>query len=210
MKSKTKGRVSLFIMLVMVLSMFQGLVFYAREAKASSWPAVSNSRYLKCFTISTGNNTTAYTSSSLQTKKGTIYGTDELHVYSINDTYAYVSYPVSGGRKYAYIATGVVTANNQPHEQAAARAKITTYKRAGSGVYGYISKGDQVMRVAVSGSYSQVIYPTGTTMKMGWITTASYNSYIASQGNSGNNIQNEYSSNSAGAKLGSYGSGKVK
>lgn len=66
------------------------------------------------------------------------------------------------------------------------------------------------MRVAISGSYSQVIYPTGTTMKMGWITTAAYNSYIAVQGNGGTSPGNEYSSNSSGAKLGSYGSGKVK
>ena len=210
MKDKTKRRVSLFIMLVMVLSMFQGFVLYTREAEASPWPAVSNSKYLKCYTISTGNNTTAYTSSNLKTKKGTIYGTDELYVYSINDTFAYVSYPVSGGRKYAYIPTSVITSNNQTHVQATAREKITTYKRAGSDTYGYISKGDQVMRVAISGSYSQVIYPTGTTMKMGWITTSAYNSYIAVQGNSETSAGNEYSSNSSGAKLGSYGSGKVK
>ena len=210
MKNKTKRRVSLFIMLAMVLSMFQGFVLYAREAEASSWPAVSTSKYLKCYTISTGNNTTAYTSSNLKTKKGTIYGTDELYVYSINDTFAYVSYPVSGGRKYAYIPTSVITSNNQTHVQATAREKITTYKRAGSDTYGYISKGDQVMRVAISGSYSQVIYPTGTTMKMGWITTVAYNSYIAVQGNSETSAGNEYSSNSSGAKLGSYGSGKVK
>ncbi len=210
MRNKTKRRVSLFIMLAMVLSMFQGFLIYTREAKASPWPAVSNSKYLKCYTISTGNNTTAYTSSSLRTKKGTIYGTDELYVYSINDTYAYISYPVSNGRKYAYIPTSVISSNNQAHVQTTAREKITTYKRAGVGTYGYISKGDQVMRVAVSGSYSQVIYPTGTTMKMGWITTAAYNSYIAVQGTNGSGAGNEYSSNSSGAKLGSYGSGKVK
>lgn len=210
MKNKTKRRVSLFIMLAMVLSMLQGSTFYTKEARASSWPAISGGKYLKCYTISTGNNTTAYTSSGLKTKKGTIYGTDELYVYSMNDTYAYVSYPVSGGRKYAYIPTSVITVNNQAHEQAVAKAKITTYKRAGADSYGYISKGDQVMRVAVSGNYSQVIYPTGTTMKMGWIPTASYYAYIAGQGNSGNNVGNQYSSNSAGAKLGSYGAGKVK
>lgn len=124
MKNKTKRRVSLFIMLAMVLSMFQGFVLYTREAEASSWPAVSNSKYLKCYTISTGNNTTAYTSSNLKTKKGTIYGTDELYVYSINDTFAYVSYPVSGGRKYAYIPTSVITSNNQTHVQATAREKL--------------------------------------------------------------------------------------
>ncbi len=210
MKSKAKRRMSLFIVLAMALSLFQGFVLYTKKAEASSWPAVSNSRYLKCYTISTGNNTTAYTSSNLKTKKGTIYGTDELYVYSINDTYAYVSYPVSGGRKYAYIPTSVITANNQAHVQVAAREKIATYKRAGSGAYGYISKGDWVMRVAVSGSYSQVIYPAGAAMKMGWITTDAYNSYIAVSENSGNSAGNGYSSNSSGAKLGSYGSGKVR
>lgn len=47
-------------------------------------------------------------------------------------------------------------------------------------------------------------------MKMGWITTAAYNSYLAVQGNGETSAGNEYSSNSSGAKLGSYGSGKVR
>lgn len=150
-------------------------------------PSLSSSRYMKTYPLSTSNNTYIYTSSSLKTRgtsspykayNAVIYASDEIYVYSMNNTYAYVSYPTSSGRRYGYIKTSSITSNNSSKNAYTSRASITTYRRAGSTSYGSISKGDSVYGVAVSGNYTQVVYPVGNQYKMGWISTSNYNSYI--------------------------------
>lgn len=178
-KKTIKKTVAAFMCLIMVFTCFA-----TSASAATNWPAISTSKYIKVYTISTGNNTTAYTSSSLSTKKGTIYASDEIYVYSINNQYVYCSYPTSKGRKYAYIPTSAITSNNWSHVTSTARAKITTYKRAStSSSYGSIYSGDQVIAIASNGNFVQVIYPAGNHYKMAWITKNNYNSYVAPKAN---------------------------
>lgn len=172
-----------------VITIFGSLSLIA--SAAVSWPTINTNKPIKTYTISTGNNTTAYSSSSLASKKGTIYASDELYVYNIiknsNGTYvAYCSYPVSNGRKYAYIPLNVITSAKAPSNSYSSRANLTTYRRANSSATaGSISKGDKVYKLATSGSWTQVLYNIGSASnpsgwRMAWVSTEKYNSYIKS------------------------------
>lgn len=161
------------------------------NALAADFGAINSSAYLKTYTITTANNTPVYTSTSFATRgtsspasayAATIYGTDEVYVMTLTPSYSYVSYPVGSGRRYGYIKTSVITSNNMTHATSTATAQVTTYTRASTAsVYGYVSKGDSVTAVATSGSFVQVIYPTGSTYKLGWVTLTNYNAYIKPQ-----------------------------
>ncbi len=188
---------------ILVFALIFVMLFGNTLAVSASVPNLSSNKYIKTYPLSTSNNTYVYTSASL-TKRGTsypykaynavIYASDEIYVYSMNNTYAYISYPTSSGRRYGYIRTSAITSKNKNASSTyKSRAKINTYKKAGGAYYGYIAKGDTVYTVASSGNYVQVIYPTGSTYKMGWVTASNYNKYIATSSNSNsNNTSNQY------------------
>lgn len=176
-----KKAVSLVLVVITILSVF------TITSSAINWPNFSRSVPIKSYTISTGNNTTAYSSSSLSSKKGTIYASDEIYIEKIgrnsNGTYyAYGSYPISSGRKYAYIPLSVITKASAPSEKITAKTSATTYRRAStSNTYGSIDKGDYVYKLATSGNYTQVLYNVGSksnpsAWKMAWVKTSVYNS----------------------------------
>lgn len=183
MKKKIAKSISIILVILTVLGSMSIMA-----SAAVSWPK-GNGKPIKVYTISTGNNTKAYSSASLSSKKGTIYASDELYVYKIgknnNGKYVvYCSYPVSNGRKYAYIPLSVVTTAKAPTAAYTARAALTTYRRASnSATAGNISKGDKVYRLASSGSWTQVLYNIGSASnpsgwRMAWIPTTNYNNYI--------------------------------
>lgn len=183
--------------ILVVMTIFSSISIIASAAVA--WPK-GNGYPIKVYTISTGNNTKAYSSSSLSSKKGVIYASDELYIYNIGKNnkgkyFAYGSYPVSNGRKYAYIPLNVITTATAPTAVYTSRATLTTYRRANNSLTaGSISKGDKVYRLASSGSWTQVLYNLGSAnnpsgWRMAWIPTVNYNNYIkpASQ-NSNSNV----------------------
>lgn len=173
------------------LALLLVFVFLCGTTSASAAiPSISSSCYIKAYPLSTQNNTYVYTSSSLN-QRGTsspykaynavIYASDELYVYSMNETSAYISYPTSSGRRYGYVKTSDLTAlNHNVSGTVTSRTKITTYKKPNGATYGSISKGDNVYIVATSGKYTQVIYPVSGGYKMAWIKTSDYNSSLAS------------------------------
>ena len=173
-------RISVFVVMLITLLLF-GQVFAAI-------PSISSSRYIKTFNLSGRNDTLVYTNRSLN-QRGTsypykaynalIYGNDEIYVYEMNSVYALVSYPTSSGRKQGYVRTSSLTYNNFSLNPLKSRNKIYTYIRPGSGSYGSIFNGDSVWPMARLGNYTQIIYPTGNTYKMAWITNSDYNNYIA-------------------------------
>lgn len=182
MKKLTKKMAVLFAAMVMVISAMT-LV----SSAAVSWPSYGTSRPIKVYTITTANNTKAYTSTSLSTKKGTIYASDEIYIYSIGKNskgcwYAYCSYPVTGSssRKYAYIPLSAVTKATSLSEKRIATAAIKTYRRAStSTTAGSISSGDYVYKLTTSGNYTQVLYNIGSTSnttgwRMAWVKTTDY------------------------------------
>jgi hypothetical protein len=183
MTKKVSIRNLIIFFLTFTMALMLGNVTPAQAAS----PGLSNSNYMKTYVLSTGNNTRVYTSSSLKTRgtsspykayNAAIYASDEVYVYSINDTYCYISYPTSSGRKYGYISTSAITANNYSVDAVTSTGKFTTYRRAGSTKYGYVAKGDTVYTIASSGSYRQIIYPVGKLWKMGWCSESDYNKYV--------------------------------
>lgn len=172
--------------LAVILAVITACSVLVSATAAVQWPGISNSKPLKTYTISTGNNTTAYTSTGLSSKKGTIYAGDELHIYKVGKNskgvyYAYCSYPISSGRKYAYIPLSVVTKATAPQDRITAKTTATTYRRASTAYKaGSISKNDYVYKMTTSGSYTQVIYNVGSASnpsawKLAWVTTSDYN-----------------------------------
>lgn len=183
MKKKIAKSISIILVILTVLGSMSIMA-----SAAVSWPK-GNGKPIKVYTISTGNNTKAYSSASLSSKKGTIYASDELYVYKTgknnNGTYfAYCSYPVSNGRKNAYIPLSAITTAKAPTAVYTAKANLTTYRRSsGSATAGSISSGDRVYRLASKGSRTQVLYNIGSVSnpsgwRMAWVSTNNFNNYI--------------------------------
>lgn len=184
LKKKLVKTISIALVIITVFSSISILA-----SAAVSWPSFSTSKPIKAYTISTGNNTTSYSSASLSSKKGTVFASDEIHIYQIGTNssgryVAYCSYPISNGRKYAYIPLSAVTTAKAPSASYTSKANLTTYRRSGSSATaGSISKGDKVYRLATSGSWTQVLYNIGSASnpsgwRMAWISTANFNKYI--------------------------------
>lgn len=184
MKKKIENNKKLILLLVTLL-----IFAFSISANAASWPSFGSSKPIRAYTISSRNNTTAYSDANLKKKRGTIYASDEIYIYSIGSNasstmVAYCSYPVPGGRKYAFIPLQAVTNVRYPGELNTARSSVITYRRPGSSTRaGSISKNDKVYKLSVSGSYTQVLYNIGsasnpTGWRMAWITTSNYNNYI--------------------------------
>ena len=109
MKKFSKKLTALFLSLLSVIS-----IFLVPVSAAVSWPSIGKNRPIKAYTLSTGNNTTSYSTKNLTNKRGTVYASDELNIYAIGKNskgtyYIYASYPISNGQKYAYLPLSVVT-----------------------------------------------------------------------------------------------------
>lgn len=170
------------------------IAFSSAMSVMAAVPSLSASSYIKMYGLSTKDNTYVYTNETLSTRgtsspykkyNSCIYSNDELYVYSIGNSSAYVSYPTSSGRRYGYVRTSDLTANNYSRDVQVSTGKITTYRRAGASGYGYVEKGDKVYTLASSNGYKQIIYPiSGTTWKSGWVKDSDYNRYIGKSGGS--------------------------
>lgn len=178
---------------ILALSLAASIIFGSTAPAKAAVPNLSANSYIKMYTLSTRNDTYVYTDSSLSTRgtsspyrryKSCIYANDEIYVYSMDPSYAYVSYPTSSGRRYGYVRTSSLTLNNDSQGAKTSSGTVTTYRRAGSSKYGYVEKGDQVYTLATSNGYKQIIYTTGSNWKCGWVKNSEYNRYIS--GNRGN------------------------
>ena len=131
----------------------------------------------KCYLIK-NQNTTVYSNTALTKKYGTVYGSDEIKVLSVTSKYTRITYPISKGRtKTGYIKTSAILKGTSGPSYTA-RAKITTYKRPGGSTYGSVYKGDKVMILGTSGSYTQIKYPVSGGYKYAFVKTTNANKYI--------------------------------
>lgn len=139
--------------------------------------AVKADAAVKGYTIGT-SNVPVYSNTALTSRYGVVYPSDEIVVQKITDRYCKVTYPVARGKKTGYISTsGILTKTTGNSYQA--RAKITTYRRAGkAAVYGYVAKGDGVKVLGSRGSYTQIKYPVSGGYKYAFIRTTDLNAYI--------------------------------
>mgnify|MGYP003296726734 CR=1 FL=1 len=184
-----KKKSLLCIMLAIIMCLSSTLTAYA----AVSWPSISSHKPIKVYTISTGNNTPAYSDSTFQHKIGTIYASDELYVQSIyqnsNGVWGCIlTYPTSKGRKTAHVPLSVITNATELNSRYTAIANLTTYRRISSSLKaGSISKGDIVYKLAEQGSYVQVLYNIGSAnnpsaWRMAWVTASDFNKAVQAVG----------------------------
>jgi len=164
--------------LTIVLSVLFALISVG-SAFAAFPGDISKNKPINVYTISTGNDTPSYGSQNTSSKIGTIYASDDLRVFRIEGAWVYLDYPVTGGRKEAWVQLSAITANNWTHVASTARAQVTTYRRSSTAnSYGYVSPGDAVTAIAAGNGFVQLIYPISGGYKMGWVTQANYDAYI--------------------------------
>ncbi|MBR5093561.1 MAG: hypothetical protein IK095_00565, partial [Oscillospiraceae bacterium] len=186
---------SLVCVLLVMCTLLATFAVTASAASTTAFSVLSSSRPAKVFSIGAGD-TIPYTSDALSTRGTVSYGasrysyiaaSDEIYVYEVgkngSGTYwAYVSYPTSSRRVYAYIPLSAISPNNSSHAKTTASARFNVSVRPGSGTSSsyYVDKGDPVWLLAVSGSNYQIMYPSGSSAyRIAWIAKSTYDSYCA-------------------------------
>ena len=169
------------------------LFFFASTAIAAIPGDVSEGKYIKTFVRGT-QNVPAYRDSSLQTRgnsrgayNAAVYPTDEIRIYQMNGSVAYIGYIAGKNWVKAYIATSAITPNNssvdgQRFSSGIGRGNV--FARPNGTVYSgsAIDAGDTVWKLAEENGYTQVVYPAGNLYKMAWIRTSDYNSRVSNGG----------------------------
>lgn len=156
---------------------------------AGGWPG-SASKPVKAYTISNSNNTTAYSTSDLTAKKGTVYASDECYIKTIKQNsrgkwVANITYPTGRGRKDAWVPLSVFTSATTPGAKSTATGSFNTVRRPGGSKAGSVSKNDTVYRLGSSNGYVQILYNIGsasspTGWRMAWVNSSTYNNYVKS------------------------------
>ena len=144
---------------------------------------------LRCYTIGTAN-TPVYSTSSLGTRIGAIYASDEITVnsFSSSKTAANVTYPISGGRtKTGWVRMSSILTATGGYAHNSTR-RYTTYRRPGGISYGSVYVGDQVVVLGTKSGYTQIRYPVSGGYKFAWARTTDVNAgkSITSSNNSSN------------------------
>ena len=152
---------------------------------------LNSSMYAKSFTLTSGKYTGLYSSKELKTRiSSTAYtgGTDEDWLLDVdwnsrNVPYARISYPVSGGRKIAYVNLQEVFVKGTLSENAkSAKSGYTgLYIRKNSGRSSSyrIDAGDPVWLLTKEDGWCQVLYPISEGLyRIAWLPESDYNKMI--------------------------------
>lgn len=191
----------LMLVLVTLCSM---MVPAVSAASTTPYDAFNNTSYGRTYTLATSGRQTVYTGPELQTPGNIERGAcnawidcaaDELRVFDVgesNGTYwAFVSYPVSGGRRTGYIPLSAITANTYS-VSATATGKFYCSPRKGQSINSsyYVDKNDRVYLIAVDGDLVQLVYPSsGGRYRMAWAKKIDWITYCGAipSNSSGNN-----------------------
>ena len=182
---KISGLTSLLLALAMVLGL-AGITATTASAAINPWPSLSEWAYAEGYCLT--NDTPVYTTSTLA-KRGsampykegnaTILATHLIYIYSMNSSYAYVSYPDgAGGRSRGYIRTIELTPNNAADFRATAKGSSTVYTRPWGAAWSSFAAGDYVIGFATSGKYTQCFFTSRSgyrSMRLGWVLTSDFN-----------------------------------
>lgn len=197
----TKRILGLLLVLVTLCSM---MVPAVSAASTTPYDAFNNTCYGRTYTLATSGRQTVYTGPDLQTPGNIERGAcnawidcaaDELRVFDVgesNGTYwAFVSYPVSGGRRTGYIPLSAITANTFS-VSATATGKFYCSPRKGQSISSsyYVDKNDRVYLIAVDGDLVQLVYPSsGGRYRMAWAKKIDWITYCGAipSNSSGNN-----------------------
>ena len=180
-----KKTIALILSILTIISIVS--VFPISANAATSWPTLSSGSYCE---FTAANTIPVYRNSSCSTRgtaspaksyNASISAGDVCKIYGITSSYIYVAYPTSSGQRVGYIKRSALFNVSSPSELVTSNAKVTTYKYAGSGSYGYVAVHDKVYAVGTSGNYTRVIYQAKSgsrAYKLGYVTTSNYNNSI--------------------------------
>lgn len=196
-----KKALSLILVMITLCSV---IAFPASAASTTAFDILSSSNYAKTYMLSSSGKTTPYTSKHLTTPGTVTYGasskayiansTDEIYIIDVGYTngkyWAYVSYPTSSKRVYAYIPLSTITSNNGSHVKTTSTGKFYCSLRENTATNSsyYVATGDTVYLVATSSSKYQILYPiSGGKWRLAWCSASDYQKYCGSTGTSSNN-----------------------
>lgn len=167
-----------------------GIITATKTAEAAT---VTNRLPIVTYTRNISGNLTTYSDTSLTKSVGYICYYDRctiLNVYS--NGVVKVSYPVRKGTRTAYAPmSGFFGSNDFGTRTASAGARRTVYRKSsGNATIGTVFSTDDVTIVAldVSSCRTQIIYPTSSGYKLGWINGLF--KILDGNSNSNNNNQN--------------------
>lgn len=208
-KKKAIRMVSMFMLVAIIFSVMVipigevgGLAITADAAETTAFDILTTSSYAKTYALSTSGKTIPYTSKYLTVRGTTSYGasnssyiansSDEIYILDVGCTngkyWAYVSYPTSSRRVYAYIDLTTITKNNGNHKKTISTGRFYCSLRENSSVSTsyYVDKGDTVFLVATSGNKYQILYNiSGGKYRLAWCNKADYQRYCDTQSTSG-------------------------
>lgn len=178
-------KIEKFLVGILVLVM----ALYVPVSVWGASPTLSSSKYMKCYPV--GGSISVFTDSSLKIRgtaspykkyNASIYSADEVYVFSWNNSWAYISYPVGRTtRRYGYIRTTDITPNNYSVDNLKSITRFNTYQKpTGSAIAGYIDNGDRIWINGYQSGRYQAIYPSGNNYRMAWISSYAYNNYLKS------------------------------
>ena len=208
LKNKTSRIISFVLAIMTLVSLISFCANAACNYQTNAFDILTASKYAKTYTISTTGRTIPYTSKYLSTR-GTTNGAsnsayidnaaDEIYLMDVGTTngktWAYVSYPVSSGRRNAYIYLSAISnaAYNSKHlYYASSLGKFYCSPRKGGSTSSsyYVDSGDKVYVVyagSTSGTNVQILYPISNgKWRLGWCKYSDAEKYL--DGTSSNNL----------------------
>lgn len=213
-----KKTVSLLLAILSIVILIVPMATTVSAASTTGFNILSSSNYAKTYTLSTSGKTIPYTNKNLTTRGTTTYGasssayidnsSDELYIIDVgitNGTYwAYVSYPVSSKRVYAYIPLSALTSNNGTHAKTTSTGKFYCSPREGysnNSSY-YVEKGDTVYIIATSGSKCQILYPTsGDKWRLAWCNSSDYQQFCGNINTTDSSVMTDVTAYFAGKTI---------
>lgn len=195
-------------LLLVLVTMCSLMIPAVSAASITPYDAFNSTSYGRTYTLATSGRQTVYTGPDLQTPGNIERGAcnawidcaaDELRVFDVGESngklWAFVSYPVSGGRRTGYIPLSAITANTYA-VSATASGKFYCSPRKGQSINSsyYVDKNDKVTLIAVDGDMIQLVYPsTGGRYRMAWAKKSDWIAYCGSipSTSSGNNSSTE-------------------
>ncbi|MBR5266931.1 MAG: CHAP domain-containing protein [Lachnospiraceae bacterium] len=171
--------------------------FPAYAATTTAFDILNNSTYAKVFGYSTPGRTIPYTDKNLTTRGTVSYGAspysyidnskDEIYLIDVGttngNTWAYVSYPSSGGKRvYAYVYLNALSENNSDHAKRTSTGKFYCSPHVNSDKSSkyYVVKGDTVYLLATHGNKYQIMYNAGSGYRIAFCDKADYEKYCKS------------------------------
>ena len=149
-------------------------------------PGIAKGKYIATFCQ---KKVTVYTSTNRKTQGSadsmngktiarTAYASngDEIYIYTLTNTYCYISYPVNNGRsrRYGYINTTDVFPLNWTAGKVTSKVKASTYTKSdlkSTSKNYYIAKGDAVYTLGKMNNNYLLLYPiANNNWRAGWVS----------------------------------------